>query len=94
MEDEHQMTTYTDQVRAEVPAPYGVPVRCKVQIIPPGVISMLADGPPPVATVRDKRPASATTRRQAVEMRDGGQRFQEAAHRFSRSVSDIRTLGG
>lgn len=28
--------TYSDKVRAEVAARYGVPVRCPVRIIPPG----------------------------------------------------------
>ncbi len=31
--------TYSDKVRAEVAARDGVPVRCPVQIIPPGVIA-------------------------------------------------------
>ena len=86
--------TYSDKVRAEVAARYGVPVRCPVQIIPQGVVAMAAVSPDPVVTDRAKRPARSSARREAVAIRNGGQRFQEAAHRFGRSLSDIRTLKG
>ena len=86
--------SYSDKVRAEVAARYGVPVRCPVQIIPPGVVAIHADSPGPVVADRARRPARSAARREAVALRDGGQRFQEVAHRFSRSLSDIRTLAG
>ena len=86
--------TYSDRVRAEVAARYGVPVRCPVQIIPPGVVAMAADALAPVVVDQVKRQAKSTGRGKTAEIPDGGQRFQEAAHRFSRSLSDIRTLAG
>ena len=84
--------TYSDKVRAEVAARYGVPVRCQVQIIPPGVIVTQLDC---VAThskvelVRKRRGKSrgrAPARQQLAEMRDGGASFRQLAHRVSRNL--------
>ena len=91
--------TYSDKVRAEVAARYGVPVRCPVQIIPPGVIGMMAENEATHSSTElvGQKVGKRLTKvvgRHAVAIQDGGSRFQEAAQRFSRSLSDIRSLAG
>ena len=84
--------SYSDKVRAEVAARYGVPVRCPVQIIPPGVIAMQLNceaAHSKVELVRQGRGKSrgrAPARQQMAEISDGGTSFRQLAHRVSRNL--------
>ncbi len=86
--------TYSDKVRAEVAARYGVAVRCSVQIIPLGVISVDAD---PWATdwaVRRRRLLTAKERQKMAELRRGGATFQQIGRYLGRSSSQVYSVLG
>lgn len=84
--------SYSDKVRAEVAARYGVPVRCPVRIIPPGVIA--ADTGPwaSVGAVRRGRLLTAKERLQTAELRDGGASFRELGRYLNRSTSHVYSV--
>ncbi|WP_112312429.1 helix-turn-helix domain-containing protein [Pseudogemmobacter bohemicus] len=86
--------TYSDQVRAEVAARYGVPVRCKVQIIPQGVIAADTDPWATDGAVRRGRLLTAKERQQMAELRDGGASFREIGRYLNRSYSHVYSVLG
>ncbi|MCL4068774.1 helix-turn-helix domain-containing protein [Pseudomonas sp. GX19020] len=86
--------TYSDKVRAEIAARYGVPVRCQVKIIPPGVIAEAYDPWAPAGSVRRGRQLTAKDRRKIVEMRDGGASFRQIGRHLNRSTSLVYSVAG
>ena len=86
--------TYSDQVRAEVAARYGVKVRCTVQIIPPGVIAADTDPWATDGAVRRGRLLTAKERQKMAELRDGGASFRESGRYLNRSYSHVYSVLG
>lgn len=86
--------TYSDKVRAEVAARYGVPVRCPVQIIPPGVVAEVYDPWAPAASVRRGRQLTAKERQKMAELRSGGATFRQIGRYLNRSSSHVYSVLG
>ncbi|MBJ2153764.1 helix-turn-helix domain-containing protein [Paracoccus sp. IB05] len=86
--------SYSDKVRAEVAARYGVPVRCPVQIIPPGVVAANADPWASDGAVRGGRLLTAKERQKMAELRDGGASFREIGRYLNRSYCHVYSVLG
>lgn len=84
--------TWSDKVRAEVAARYGVPVRCPVRIIPPGVIAAYTDPWATGRAVRRGRLFAAKERLNMAELRDGGAGFREIGRYLNRSLSHVYSV--
>ena len=86
--------TYSDQVRAEVAARYGVKVHCQVQIIPQGVIAADTDPWATDGAVRRGRLLTAREREKMAELRSGGATFRQIGRYLNRSYSHVYSVLG